>query len=152
MMYVWDWIEEGRRVKEQARGISGLTEDIRSESIVFRSAGDRPAGETVAPATKHARPCREDGFCDAVYAENHIGGEARQVVGLIAKAADVQLSPNPLDGNVWSPRNMMRVVEGVQRMAGEIEALRKEQHDLKDNGTKTVAALREALIHAGEAV
>ncbi|MFD7259358.1 hypothetical protein [Streptomyces sp. NPDC059874] len=148
----WDWIEEGQRVKEQARGIASLTEDIRSESIVFETARDCPASEPLASPTRRARPCREDGFCDAAYAENSRGGEARQIVALIAKAAGVELSTNPLDGNVWSPRNMMRVVEGVQRMAGEIEALRKERHDLKNNGTKTVAALREALIHAGEAV
>jgi len=31
----WDWIEEGQRIKEQARELSGLTEGVMAESIVF---------------------------------------------------------------------------------------------------------------------
>ncbi|MFE4451464.1 hypothetical protein [Streptomyces sp. NPDC056796] len=31
----WGWIEEGQRIKDQAREIAGFTEDVRAESIVF---------------------------------------------------------------------------------------------------------------------
>jgi hypothetical protein len=31
----WNWIEEGQRIKERARTIAGLTEEVMAESIVF---------------------------------------------------------------------------------------------------------------------
>ncbi|UFD97993.1 hypothetical protein PQC18_gp55 [Streptomyces phage Pablito] len=151
----WNWIEEGERISAESRRLAGLTEEVRAESIVFPEAmvyeGELDALKA-AVATRPARPCREDGFCDAVYRENDIGGEARHIVGLLAKVVGVKLGPNPLDGNVWSPANMMRVVEAAQELAGEHEVLRKELHDRDTNDVKTVAALREALAHLGEGV
>ncbi|AFO10922.1 hypothetical protein ELB20_56 [Streptomyces phage phiELB20] len=156
----WNWIEEGQRIKEQAREIAGLTEEVMAESIVFNHQmiyeGELDSLKAAA-ASRPARPCREDGFCDAVYRENDRGGEAREIVGLLAKVVGVNLGashegPRPLDGNVWSPRNMMRVVQAVQEVLGEHESLRKELHDRDKKDDRTVAALREALIHAGEAV
>lgn len=151
----WDWIEEGERISAEAQRIAGLTEEVRTESIVFDEVSDFAGGiDDAKGAGDQAgqRPCREDGFCSAVYAENDRGGEARHVVGLLAKVLGVNLSPHPLDGNIWSPRNMMRVVESAQQLTGEYEALRKELHDKGKGEVKTVAALREALAHLGEGV
>ncbi|AXQ61112.1 hypothetical protein SEA_HANK144_59 [Streptomyces phage Hank144] len=150
----WDWIKEGERISAESRRLAGLTEEVRRESIVFPEGmvyeGELDALKAAAAQTRRARPCREDGFCDAVYRENDIGGQAREIVGLIARVVGVNLGSNPLDGNVWSPRNMMRVVQAAQELAGEHEVLRKELHDKDQTETKTVAALREALIHLGD--
>ena len=40
MVNGWDWVEEGQRIKERARAVAGLTEEIRSESIVFEGPLD----------------------------------------------------------------------------------------------------------------
>ncbi|WP_438470728.1 hypothetical protein [Streptomyces asiaticus] len=124
----WDWIEEGQRIAEQS--------------------GKARVG---ASATR-PRPCREDGFCDAVYAENWIGGQARNIVAMTAKVVGVKLGPNPLDGNTWSARNMMRVVEAARELANANEVLRKELAGRDRSGAEVAAALREALAHLGECV
>ncbi|MFF3249695.1 hypothetical protein ACFYWP_01460 [Actinacidiphila glaucinigra] len=110
------------------------------------------AGQRAAQTGRQTRPCREDGHCDAVYAENDRGGEARGIVGMVAKLAGVQLGTNPLDGNIWSPRNMMRVVEAVQKLADANANLRQAHARRNQADDKTVAALREALTHLGEVV
>lgn len=154
----WNWIEEGERISAESRRLAGLTQEIRTESIVFPEdmvyEGELDQLKAAA-AARPARPCSEGGFCDAVYRENNIGGQARHIVALLAKVVGIELSSatvRPLDGNVWSPANMMRVVEATQQLVGEHEVLRKELHDKDQGDIKTVAALREALSHLGESV
>ncbi|AVO22541.1 hypothetical protein PBI_PAEDORE_58 [Streptomyces phage Paedore] len=127
----------------------------RSEPWAVESENARLRSELARLRTE-LKDCQA-GHCVAAYEQNSQGGEARRVVGLIARAAGVNLGashegPRPLDGDVFSPRNMMRVVQAVQELAGEHKALRKELHDRDKKDDRTVAALREALIHAGEAV
>ncbi|MCD2462424.1 hypothetical protein MBT42_02475 [Streptomyces sp. MBT42] len=158
----WDWIEEGQRIAEDARQAGELDIDaIKASSIVFEGPLDalkyaevehqaaEPAPKLggfvgdLADMARELENCRA-GHCEAAYKQNSIGGEARFVVNKIAKIVDAPWSP-PLDGNVWSPANMGRVIAKVQELVNEVEALRKNQ-------PKTVAALREALTHLGEGV
>ncbi|WP_367135859.1 hypothetical protein [Saccharothrix sp. HUAS TT1] len=60
----------------------------------------------------------------AVYEENERGGEARGIVQAIGRLVGVDLGKDPLDGNVWSPANMRRVVTAV-------DALRRQNAQLR---------------------
>ncbi|ATI18921.1 hypothetical protein SEA_SQUEAKYCLEAN_58 [Streptomyces phage SqueakyClean] len=158
----WDWVEEGQRIAEEARQAGELDIDaIKASSIVFEGPLDalkyaevehqvaEPAPKLggfvgdLADMARELENCRA-GHCEAAYKQNSIGGEARFVVNKIAQIVGAPWSP-PLDGNVWSPANMGRVIAKVQELVNEVESLRKNQ-------PKTVAALREALVHLGEGV
>ncbi|ATI18757.1 hypothetical protein SEA_DAUDAU_56 [Streptomyces phage Daudau] len=161
----WDWIEEGQRIAEATRQAGEVNvEAIKAESIVFNDPKPAPpvyegefdyfkaTAKTKAPA--EYTNCLTS-RCPSLYYENEIGGQARNVVAQIAKLAGVELSP-PLDGNIWSPANMQRVVTEVAAIVQERDQLLhlRDSADVtsQDRNTKTVAALREALIHLGEAV
>jgi hypothetical protein len=169
----WDWIAEGQRIAEETRNAGELNvEAIKAESIVFEGPLDylkaaeierqeaEPAPKVgglagdLADIVREVELCRA-GHCDAAYRQNEQGGEARDVVARIAKAVGVELSSafiRPLDGNVWSPRNMARVLEGVQQLVNENQVLRQEHASRDQKETVTVKALHEALSHLGEAV
>ncbi|MFF4510624.1 hypothetical protein [Streptomyces mirabilis] len=169
----WDWIEEGQRIAEESRQAGELNiEAIKASSIVFEGPLDalkyagieqqeaEPAPKVgglagdLADIVREVELCRA-GHCDAAYRQNEQGGEARDVVARIAKAVGVELSSafiRPLDGNVWSPRNMARVLEGVQQLVNENQVLRQEHASRDQKETVTVKALHEALSHLGEAV
>jgi hypothetical protein len=89
--------------------------------------------------------------CEALYFENEVGGEARGIVGQIANVVGVNLSP-PLDGNVWSPANMQRVVESVKVLVEQVENLQGQVAEHGEKNNVTVKALHEALTHLGEGV
>jgi hypothetical protein len=169
----WNWVAEGQRIAEETRRAGEVDIDaIKAASLVFEGpmdhlkaaeigvteAGPAPkvgglAGD-LADIVREVELCRA-GHCEAAYAQNSKGGEARDVVGQIAKAAGVTLSSafiRPLDGDVWSPANMARVLQGVKDLAAENQALRDEAHarDQKDN--VTVKALHEALNNFVESV
>jgi hypothetical protein len=166
----WDWVAEGQRIAEETRKVD--IETIKAESIVFEGPLDylkaaeiehteaEPAPKVgglagdLADIVREVELCRA-GHCDAAYRQNEQGGEARDVVAEIAKVVGVQLSSafiRPLDGNVWSPRNMARVLEGVQQLVNENQVLREEHHARDNKETITVKALHEALTHLGEGV
>jgi hypothetical protein len=169
----WDWIAEGQRIAEETRNAGELNvEAIKAESIVFEGPLDylkaaeierqeaEPAPKVgglagdLADIVREVELCRA-GHCDAAYRQNEQGGEARDVVARIAKVVGVELSSafiRPLDGNVWSPRNMARVLEGVQQLVNENQVLRQEHATRDQKETVTVKALHEALSHLGEAV
>jgi hypothetical protein len=160
----WDWVREGQRLAQQARRERELDIDaVKAESIVFEGGLDTIAHSTAEPAPKvggfagdvadmvrELENCRA-GHCEAAYKQNGIGGEARYVVGKIAAIVGQPMSP-PLDGNVWSPANMARVIAAAQQLANENEALRKEHAARDQKESTTVKALREALTHLGEGV
>lgn len=54
-------------------------------------------------------------------------GEARHVVGLVAKALGVDLHTDPREGDPWSLRNMDRVVAAAHALATENADLRRRQ-------------------------
>ncbi|QFG12469.1 hypothetical protein SEA_ALVY_60 [Streptomyces phage Alvy] len=166
----WDWIQEGQRIAEESRRAGEVDiEAIKASSIVFEGPLDtlkaagivasvaEPAPKVggmagdLADIVREVELCRA-GHCEAAYKQNSQGGEARYVVGKVAQVLGFSLGDAIIDRNVWSPANMARVIKAVQDVVNENEALRKELagRDQKDN--RTVAALREALIHAGEAV
>ncbi|MGM9381075.1 hypothetical protein [Streptomyces antibioticus] len=163
----WDWIQEGQRIAEESRRAGEVDiEAIKASSIVFEGPLDtlKAAGIIAEPAPKvgglagdladvvrEVELCRA-GHCEAAYKQNSQGGEARHVVAKVAQVLGFRLGDAIVDRNVWSPANMARVIKAVQEVVNENEELRKELagRDQKDN--RTVAALREALIHAGEAV
>ncbi|MGW8953461.1 hypothetical protein [Streptomyces sp. NPDC055709] len=165
----WDWVEDGQRIAEDARQAGELDiEAIKASSIVFEGSFDKLKYETVehqvaepapklggfvgdlADMARELENCRA-GHCEAAYKQNSIGGEARYAVGKIAAIVGQPMSP-PLDGNVWSPANMGRVIRAAQELANENETLRRELADRDKKDDRTVAALREALVHAGEVV
>ncbi|WAB08761.1 hypothetical protein SEA_ANDRIS_57 [Streptomyces phage Andris] len=165
----WNWVEEGQRIAEESRQAGELDiEAIKASSIVFEGPADALKYATVehqvaqpapklggfvgdlADMARELENCRA-GHCEAAYKQNSIGGEARYAVGKIAAIVGQPMTP-PLDGNVWSPANMGRVIRAVQELANEHEVLRRELHERDKKDDRTVAALREALIHAGEAV
>ncbi|MEU4984863.1 hypothetical protein [Streptomyces sp. NPDC021969] len=161
----WNWIEEGQRIAEQNRQARELDLDaVKAESIVFEGPVDAITYSIAEPAPKvggfvgdladmarELENCRA-GHCEAAYKQNSEGGQARYVVGKVAQVLGLRLGDAIVDRNIWSPANMARVIKAAQEVVNENEELRKELagRDKKDN--RTVAALREALIHAGEAV
>jgi hypothetical protein len=169
----WDWIAEGQRIAEESRQAGELDIDaIKAQSMVFEGPLDalkaadigvteaEPAPKVgglagdLADIVREVELCRA-GHCDAAYRQNDKGGEARNVVGQIAKAAGVTLSSafiRPLDGDVWSPANMARVLQGVQDLAAENQALREEHANRDKKATVTVKALHEALNNFVEGV
>lgn len=161
----WDWIHQGQRIAEQSRQRTANVDQIRAESLVFRDqetvalkavqAEPAPsvggfAGE-FAELVKEVELCRA-GHCAAAYKQNDIGGQARYVVNKIAQVVGLPLGEGILGGDVWSPQNMARVIAAVQELVNEREVHRKELADRGSKDSKTMAALREALIHLGEAV
>ncbi|WDS51773.1 hypothetical protein SEA_TRIUMPH_59 [Streptomyces phage Triumph] len=165
----WDWIDEGQRIAEDARQAGELDIDaIKASSIVFEGPLDALKHATVEHQTAGPAPklggfvgdladmarelenCRA-GHCEAAYKQNDQGGQARYVVGKIAAIAGQPMSP-PLDGNVWSPANMGRVIRAVQELVNEHEVLRKELADRDRKDAVAAKALREALTHLGEGV
>ncbi|AXQ62382.1 hypothetical protein SEA_TRVXSCOTT_56 [Streptomyces phage TrvxScott] len=169
----WDWIQEGQRIAEESRRAGEVDiEAIKASSIVFEGPLDtlqavsagvvesqvaEPAPAVggfvgdLADMVRELENCRA-GHCEAAYKQNSQGGEARHVVAKVAMVLGFRLGDAIVDRNVWSPANMARVIKAAQDVVNENEELRKELagRDQKDN--RTVAALREALIHAGEAV
>lgn len=159
----WDWIEEGQRIADETRQAGEVNIDaIKASSIVFNQPEPAPPvyeGEfDYFRATARTKQPAEYttclmSRCPSLYYENEIGGQARNVVAQVAKLAAVELSP-PLDGNIWSPANMQRVVTAVAAIVQERDQL-LHQRDAGSIGSrerngKTVAALREALVHLGE--
>jgi hypothetical protein len=169
----WNWVEEGQRIAEETRRGGELDIDaIKASSIVFEGPMDimkaaqiehlvaEPAPKVgglagdLADIVREVEVCRA-GHCDAAYRQNEQGGEARHIVAEIAKVVGVPLSTafiRPLDGNVWSPRNMARVLEGVKQLVNEHQVLREEHAARDKKETITVKALHEALTHLGEGV
>jgi hypothetical protein len=169
----WDWVAEGQRIAEETRRAGEVDIDaIKAQSIVFEepadhlkaadiSADEAPPAPPVgglagdlAELVREVEICRA-GHCDAAYRQNSQGGEARNVVGQIAKAAGVTLSSafvRPLGGDVWSPANMARVLKGVQDLVAENQSLRDEHAARDQKATGTAKALREALAHFEEGV
>lgn len=169
----WDWVAEGQRIAEDARNAGEVDiEAIKAESMVFEGPMDymkaaeiehleaEPAPKVgglagdLADVVREVELCRA-GHCEAAYKQNSQGGEAREIVAQIAKVVGVQLSSafiRPLDGNVWSPRNMARVLTGVQELVSENQVLRQEHASRDSKETITVKALHEALAHLGEGV
>lgn len=165
----WDWVQEGQRIAEESMRAGELDIDaIKASSIVFEGPLDTLAARRIEESIAQPAPkvggfagdfadmvrelenCRA-GHCEAAYKQNSIGGEAREAVGKIAFIIGQPMSP-PLDGNVWSPANMGRVIWAVQQLANENERLRKESAARDKKETGTVKALYEALTHLGEAV
>jgi hypothetical protein len=169
----WNWVAEGQRIAEETRRAGEVDIDsIKAQSIVFEGPLDalkaadigitvsEPAPKVgglagdLADIVREVELCRA-GHCEAAYAQNSKGGEARDVVGQIAKAAGVTLSSafiRPLDGDVWSPANMARVLKGVQDLVAENQSLRDEHAARDQKETVTVKALREALNNFVEGV
>ncbi|WP_432006343.1 hypothetical protein [Streptomyces parvus] len=113
----WDWIEEGQRIKERARAVSGLTEEVMAESVVFNHQALDEESE-------------DRGESWAVESENYrLRAEVRR------------LKAESRYQHCLAHARGQRIFE----LQGELAALREAQ-------PKTVAALREALIHAGEGV
>jgi hypothetical protein len=159
----WNWIHEGQRIAEQARGTD--LEQIKAESLAFQDS------ETMALKTVQAEPapgvggfagefaelvkevdlCRA-GHCEAAYKQNDQGGEARYVVQKIAQVVGLPLGDAIVGGNIWSPQNMGRVIAAVQELVNEQDTHRQELASRDGKDVRTVAALREALVHLGEAV
>lgn len=75
---------------------------------------------------KRPHPCREDGHCDATYAENERGGEARDIVNRTARTLGMDLAENRLGVGTWAPENMMRVIFRARVVMQENAELRKE--------------------------
>jgi hypothetical protein len=169
----WDWVAEGQRIAEESRRAGELNvEAIKAGSIVFEGPADHLKAAEIGASAAEPAPrvgglagdladivrevelCRA-GHCEAAYRQNDQGGEARDVVAQIAKAAGVTLSSafiRPLAGNVWSPANMARVVKGVQDLVAENQALRDEHAARDQKATVTVKALHEALTQFEESV
>lgn len=144
----WDWVQEGQRIAEESRRAGEVDIDaIKASSIVFNNQ-EVFAEAPKPPAGYYQCLTRR---CESLYYENEVGGEARGIVGQIAKAVGVDLSP-PLDGNVWSPRNMARVLTAVHGLVDENKKLNQEAASRDHKETITVKALHEALTHLGEAV
>lgn len=140
-------------------------DQIKAESLVFQ---DQPtmtlqaveveaapsiggfAGE-FAELVKEVELCRA-GHCAAAYKQNSEGGEARFVVQKIAQVIGLPLGDGILDGNVWSPANMARVIAAAQELVNEADLHRKElaARDTKD--VQTVASLRDLMVRVGEGV
>jgi hypothetical protein len=169
----WDWVAEGQRIAEETRRIGEVDINaIKAASLVFEGPMDHlkaaeigvteaePAPKVgglagdLADIVREVELCRA-GHCEAAYEQNSKGGEARDVVAQIAKAAGVTLSSafiRPLDGDVWSPANMARVLQGVQELVAENQSLRDEAHARDQKATVTVKALHEALNNFVEGV
>lgn len=161
----WDWINEGQRIAEEARQARALDLDaVKAESIVFEGPLDAIQYSIAEPAPKvggmagdladmvrELENCRA-GHCEAAYKQNSQGGEARHVVQKVAMVLGFRLGDAIVDRNIWSPANMARVIKAAQEVVNENEELRKELAGRDKKDDRTVAALREALIHAGEAV
>jgi hypothetical protein len=169
----WDWVAEGQRIAEETRRAGEVDIDsIKAQSIVFEGPLDalkaadigitvsEPAPKVgglagdLADIVREVELCRA-GHCASAYAQNDKGGEARNVVAQIAKTAGVTLSSafiRPLDGDVWSPANMARVLKGVQDLVAENQSLRDEHAARDQKETVTVKALREALNNFVEGV
>jgi cytochrome c2 len=169
----WDWVAEGQRIAEETRRIGEVDiASIKANSLVFEGpmdhlkAAEIGATETepapkvgglagdLADIVREVELCRA-GHCEAAYAQNSKGGEARDVVGQIAKAAGVTLSSafiRPLGGDVWSPANMARALTGVQELVAENQALRDELAARDQKSNSTAQALRKALADLEEGV
>ncbi|MFD7677498.1 hypothetical protein [Streptomyces sp. NPDC060187] len=169
----WDWVAEGQRIAEETRRAGEVDIDaIKASSLVFEGPMDHlkaaeigatqaePAPKVgglagdLADIVREVELCRA-GHCEAAYAQNSKGGEARHVVAQIAKAAGVTLSSafiRPLDGDVWSPANMARVLTGVQELAGENQSLRDELAARDQKDSVTVETLRKAITDFEEGV
>ncbi|MGW1040004.1 hypothetical protein [Streptomyces sp. NPDC002547] len=163
----WSWFEEGKRRGAEAAArrdtqvaYEGELDYLKAAQVEHQEAEPAPAvggfvGD-LAELVREVELCRA-GHCEAAYKQNSIGGDARGIVASVANVAGVNLGashegPRPLDGNVWSVRNMTRVVQAVQQLTQEHEALRQELAGRDQNDRQTVAALHEALTHLGEAV
>ncbi|MGW8630565.1 hypothetical protein [Streptomyces sp. NPDC055793] len=154
----WDWIEEGQRIAEQNRQARELDLDaVKAESIVFQAPPGEPAPKVggmagdLADIVREVEVCRA-GHCEAAYKQNEQGGQARYVVAKVAQVLGFRLGDAIIDRDTWSPANMARVIKAAQDVMNENEELRKELAGRDQKDDRTVAALREALIHAGEAV
>lgn len=62
--------------------------------------------------------------------QNFEGGEARGVVAEAGRLLGVELASYPLEGQVWSPKNMSRVVMAVRNLVGENRGLREKARRL----------------------
>lgn len=81
--------------------------------------------------------CREDGHCDATYAENERGGEARDIVSRTARTLGMDLTENRLGVGTWAPENMMRVIFRARAVMKENAELREEIARLQAGAPRT---------------
>lgn len=67
---------------------------------------------------------------EQVERENVSGGEARRIVLEIARLLGINLAREPVNGQVWDPDNMQRVVDGVDNLLYQLSVHRGETGNL----------------------
>lgn len=84
------------------------------------------------------------GHCDAAYAENDRGADARRVVLQAAHALGLDLSADKV-GESWSPENMYRVVDAVGKQSAVLAAANEKLAQIEE-------ALNERVVLASHCV
>jgi hypothetical protein len=72
------------------------------------------------PVTPKADPECGVPYCANAMRENDRGGEARSVVAEAARTLGVELSAEPVDGEIWSTGNMRRIVKAIESLQYEL--------------------------------